>query len=76
MRSINESCNSMKKILAVALALMPVAAFADTLPLDVSSSSTTIAGYVPTAGAAALPIAVAFLGLLVIWRVFKRIAKG
>lgn len=68
--------NNMKKLLAVVAMLVPVAAFADTLPLDVTSSSSTIAGYVPTAGAAALPIAVAFLGLLVIWRVFKRIAKG
>ena len=58
------------------LALATVARADVTLPIDVSTASTTLASYIGPAAGFALVVAVAFLGCMIVWRVFKRIAKG
>jgi len=49
--------------------------FAAGEPLDISSASTTIAGYVPAAAAGGLVIAVAIMGARIIWKMFSGVGK-
>ena len=62
-------------ILAAAFSAVPARADV-TLPLDVSTASTTLASYVAPAGGFGLVVAVAILGCIIVWRIFKRLAKG
>ena len=66
--------NKMKKALLVGLTLAPVAMFAaDSAPLDLSSTGTTIAGYIATAAGAGVAVLAGLYGVRVIIRAFKSV---
>lgn len=57
--------------MAVAIVLAPLAVFADTPPLDLTATGTTVAGYIATAAGAGVAILAAMYGIRVIIRAFK-----
>ena len=66
--------NRLKQLAVSALVLGPVAAFADgTAPLDLTSTGTTIAGYIATAAGAGLAVLAGLYGVRVIIRAFKSV---
>jgi len=61
-----------KCMIPVAIAMgLPVLAFASGEPLDLTSTGTTLAGYVATAAGAALGVLAALWGVRVIIRAFR-----
>jgi hypothetical protein len=66
--------NKMKRFAVALVTLAPLAAFADTsAPLDLSSTGTTIAGYIATAAGAGVAVLAGLYGVRVIIRAFKSV---
>ena len=66
--------NTLKKLAVGAVTLLPFAAFADTsAPLDLTSTGTTIAGYIATAAGAGVAVLAGLYGVRVIIRAFKSV---
>jgi hypothetical protein len=69
-----KTMNKIKKLFVGALTLAPLAVFADTTaPLDLSSTGTTIAGYIATAAGAGVAVLAGLYGVRVIIRAFKSV---
>ena len=66
--------NKIKKLFVGALTLAPLAVFADAgAPLDLTSTGTTIAGYIATAAGAGVAVLAGLYGVRVIIRAFKSV---
>ena len=66
--------NKIKKLFVGAMTLAPLAVFADTgAPLDLTSTGTTIAGYIATAAGAGVAVLAGLYGVRVIIRAFKSV---
>ena len=73
-QAATKTMNKVKTFLYSALVLAPAMAFADGgLPLDLSSTGTTVAGYIATAAGAALAVLAGLYGIRVIIRAFKSV---
>ena len=64
---------TLKKLAFAGLALLPMATFAAGEPLDLSSTGTTVAGYIATAAGAGVAVLAGLYGIRVIIRAFKSV---
>ena len=66
--------NKIQKLIGLGLVTVPSFAFAaDSAPLDLSSTGTTIAGYIATAAGAGVAVLAGLYGVRVIIRAFKSV---
>ena len=74
LKAETKTMNKIKKLFVGALTLAPLAVFADAgAPLDLTSTGTTIAGYIATAAGAGVAVLAGLYGVRVIIRAFKSV---